>query len=130
MNTKTETKKSKGAKATTTPATNGAANGTPANGIQSGDLQKFVAMREGFMTERETLLGRLREIDGALNSIGLRGESYYGPRTPTGRVRNEMSLKEAVMKAIDGKEMYKHEILEADLILGYQLIMDDRLTLM
>lgn len=56
-------------------------------------------------------------------------DSYYGPRTPTGRVRNELSLKESVLKVLEGgKELSKHEILDAVLRLGYQFSTDDPLN--
>jgi hypothetical protein len=92
-------------------------------------LKQYVALRDAIFAEREQLISRLREIDEALGSMGLRGkDSYYGPRTPTGRVRNEMSLKEAVMKVIEGRELTKHEILDAVLRLGYQFSTDDPLN--
>ncbi len=70
-----------------------------------------------------------REIDEALGTLGLRGkESYYGPRMPTGRARNELSLKEAVLKVIEGKALTKHEILDAVLALGYHFSTDDPLN--
>jgi hypothetical protein len=92
-------------------------------------LKQYVALRDAIFAEREQLISRLREIDEALGSLGLRGkDSYYGPRTPTGRVRNEMSLKEAVMKVIEGKSLTKHEILDAVLRMGYQFSTDDPLN--
>ena len=63
-------------------------------------LKQYVSLRDSIFSEREQLITRLREIDEALGAMGLRGrDTYYGPRTPTGRVRNELSLKEAVMKS-------------------------------
>jgi hypothetical protein len=92
-------------------------------------LKQYVALRDSIFAEREQLITRLREIDEALGAMGLRGrDSYYGPRTPTGRVRNELSLKEAVMKVIEGKALTKHEILDAVLRMGYQFSTDDPLN--
>jgi hypothetical protein len=92
-------------------------------------LQRFVVLQSEISTERERLLQRLRELDDALGAMGLRGrDSYYGPRTPTGRVRNEMSLKEAVLKVISGRRLTKHEILDAVLATGYQFSTDDPLN--
>src|SRR5690242_14122137 len=69
-------------------------------------LKQYAALRDAIFAEREQLIARLREMDEALGAMGLRGrDSYYGPRTPTGRVRNEMSLKDAVLKVIDGKSL-------------------------
>ena len=92
-------------------------------------LKQYVALRDSIFAEREQLIIRLREMDEALGAMGLRGkDSYYGPRTPTGRVRNELSLKESVLKVINGKSMTKHEILDAVLSLGYQFSTDDPLN--
>src|ERR1041384_5835330 len=92
-------------------------------------LKKSVSLQDTITKEREQLITRLREIDEALGAMGLRGrDTYYGPRTPTGRVRNELSLKEAVMKVIDGKALTKHEILDAVLRMGYQFSTDDPLN--
>ena len=92
-------------------------------------LKQYVALRDAIFSEREQLITRLREIDEALGAMGLRGrDSYYGPRTPTGRVRNEMSLKDAVMKVIEGKALTKHEILDSVLRMGYQFSTDDPLN--
>jgi hypothetical protein len=92
-------------------------------------LKEYVALRDAIFTEREQLITRLREMDQALGVMGLRGkDSYYGPRTTTGRARNDMSLKEAVLKVIDGKAMTKHEVLDAVIALGYQFTTDDPLN--
>jgi hypothetical protein len=92
-------------------------------------LKQYAALRDSIFAEREQLITRLREIDEALGAMGLRGkDSYYGPRTPTGRVRNGMSLKEAVLKVIEGKSLAKHEVLDAVLAQGYQFSTDDPLN--
>jgi hypothetical protein len=92
-------------------------------------LKQYVSLRDAIFAEREKLITRLREIDESLGAMGLRGrDSYYGPRTPTGRVRNELSLKEAVFKVVEGKALSKHEILDGVLRLGYQFSTDDPLN--
>jgi hypothetical protein len=92
-------------------------------------LKEYVTLRDSIFAEREKLIIRLREMDEALGTMGLRGkDAYYGPRTPTGRVRNELSLKEAVLKVIEGKALTKHEVLDAVLSLGYQFSTDDPLN--
>jgi hypothetical protein len=92
-------------------------------------LKQYVSLRDAIFAEREQLVSRLREIDEALATMGVRGrDAFYGPRTPTGRVRNEMSLKKAVMKAIEGQALTKHEILDAVLRMGYQFATDDPLN--
>jgi hypothetical protein len=96
--------------------------------MKSDALKQYVSLRDSIFAEREQLISRLREIDAALGAMGLRGGGSYGPRTPTGRVRNELSLKEAVLKVVDGKALTKHEILDAVLRLGYQFSTDDPLN--
>ena len=92
-------------------------------------LKRFVALRDEILSEREQIVIRLREVDAVLGSMGFRaGALFYGPRTTTGRIRNEMSLKEAVLKVIDGKALTKHQILDAVLALGYQFSTDDPLN--
>ena len=97
--------------------------------MKSDALKQYVSLRDAIIAEREQLVARLREIDQALGAMGLRAsDAYYGPRTPTGRVRNEMSLKEAVLKVIDGKALTKHDILDAVIRLGYQFSTSDPLN--
>lgn len=92
-------------------------------------LKDYVAVRDAIFAEREEIIARLREIDEALGTMALRGkDSYYGPRTPTGRVRNDKSLKDIVLEVIDGKALSKHDILDAVLRAGYQFSTDDPLN--
>jgi len=101
----------------------------PAMKNSTDALKQYGVLRDAILAEREQLIVRLREIDEALGAMGLRGrDSYYGPRTPTGRVRNEMSLKDAVLKVVENKALTKHEILDAVLSLGYQFSTDDPLN--
>src|SRR3954466_4379100 len=97
--------------------------------MKSDALKQYVALRDSIFAEREQLIVRLRELDEALGAMGLRGrDSYYGPRTPTGRVRNGMSLKETVLKVLEGKALTKHEILDQVIATGYQFSTGDPLN--
>jgi hypothetical protein len=92
-------------------------------------LRQYVSLRDSIFAQREQLIARLREIDEALGATGLRGsDAYYGPRTPIGRVRNEMSLRDAVFKVIEGQALTKHEISDAVTRLGYQFSTNDPLN--
>jgi hypothetical protein len=92
-------------------------------------LKEYIALRDSIFAEREQLITRLREMDAALGAEGLRGkERYSGPTTPSGRVRNELSLREAILKVIEGKALTKHEILDAVLALGYTFSTGDPLN--
>lgn len=92
--------------------------------MRTDALKRYVSLRDAIIAERKLLVGRLREIDGVLGAISPRG----GSRTPGGRVRNDMSLKEAVLKALDGKSLTKREILEAVQRMGYQFSTSDPLN--
>jgi hypothetical protein len=93
-------------------------------------LKQYTTLRDSIVAEREELITRLRAIDEALGAMGLRGrDSYYGPRTSTTRARNELSLKDAVLKVLQGgKSLSKHEILDAVMAMGYQFSTDDPLN--
>lgn len=97
--------------------------------MKSDSLKQFIALRDSILAEREHLIVRLRELDEAIGAMGFKPhQKFYSPRTPTGRVRNELSLKEAVLKVIDGKALSKHDILNSVLSLGYQFSTDDPLN--
>jgi hypothetical protein len=97
--------------------------------MKANALKEYVAVRDAIFAEREQLIARLREMDEALGTSALRGrDSYYGPRTPTGRVRNGKSLKEVVLEIVEGKALNKHDILDAVLRSGYQFSTDDPLN--
>jgi hypothetical protein len=89
-------------------------------------LKEFLSARDAISAERDQLIARLREIDAALGAMGIRNStSYYGPRAATGRTRNTLSLKEAVLKVIEGKSLTKQEILDGVLALGYHFSTND-----
>lgn len=92
-------------------------------------IKHFITLRDSITAERETIINRLREIDAALGAIGISAkERYFGPRTATGRSRNELSLKDTVLKVLEGKALTKHEILDAVLAAGYQFTTNDPLN--
>ena len=95
--------------------------------IKTDNLKEFLAARDAISAEREQLIARLREIDAALGAMGIPSSTRFtGMRGSTGpRARNEMSLKEAVLKVIEGKSLTKEQILEDVLSLGYQFTTDD-----
>ena len=107
----------------------GVRNFNAAMKITTDAIKQYVSLRDSIIAEREQLITRLREMDEALGAMGLRGKgSYYGPKTATGRAHNEMSLKEAVLKVIEGKALTKHEILDGVMALGYAFSTDDPLN--
>jgi len=90
-------------------------------------LKQYAELRDSISAERERLLERLREIDAAIGPSELRGRSsYYGSGPSVPRARNDISLKDTVIKVLSGgKSLTKHEILEAVLATGYQFTTSD-----
>lgn len=91
-------------------------------------LKNYTALRDSIFAEREKLIARLREIDDAIGPQALRGQDNYGPRTPTGRTRNEMSLKDTVIEVLKGKTLTKREVLDAVIAKGYVFSTHDPLN--
>jgi hypothetical protein len=91
-------------------------------------LKQYAELRDSISAERERLMARLREIDAAIGATDLRGRPSYQSGSAAGapRARNDMSLKETVIKVLSGgKSLTKHEILEAVLATGYQFTTSD-----
>ncbi len=96
-------------------------------------LKKFVSLRESLQKEKASLEERLAQIDAAL---GVASSVVAAParsaksaprakaagkarRVKGGRGGNEMSLRDAVLKATSEKPLTKEEILKAVDKLGY-----------
>jgi hypothetical protein len=93
------------------------------------DIEAFKKMRDAIFAERESLIQRLREIDESLGAMGLSKARYLGLTTPTGRARNETSLKELVLKVLEGgKSLTKHEILDEVMKRNYSFSSTDPLN--
>lgn len=89
-------------------------------------VQKLVSLHSNILAERESLLLRLRHVDEALAAMGFNATlRHYGLHTPTGRIRNKISLKKTVLKVLDKKSLTKDEILDAVLRSGYTFSTDD-----
>ncbi len=90
--------------------------------MQSNSIEKYLRLRRALEAEREQLTNRLNEVNAALNAFGGAGDGP-GKGTPsrkTTRVQNELSLKEAILRAIKGKSLSKDEVYDAILKLGYR----------
>jgi hypothetical protein len=88
---------------------------------RSDSLQQFVALRSALVQERGNLQKRLQEIDRVLG-----GREVSPPAIPRGtiarskRLKNALSLREAVAKAVGKKPLSKDEILAGVQKLGYR----------
>ena len=94
--------------------------------ITSDAISQFISLRDTISAEREQLHSRLREIDAALGAMDIRGAtSYYGLRQGQARAHNELSLKEAVLKVIEGKALTREAVLNGVLAFGYTFSTND-----
>jgi hypothetical protein len=92
-------------------------------------VQKLVSLHSNIIAERESLLAQLRKTDEALAAMGFNATMrHYGIHTPTGRVRNKLSLKKTVLQVLAKKSLTKDEILDAVLRAGYTFSTDDPLN--
>lgn len=90
----------------------------------SDPLKAFVTLRTSLESERAKLTARLAEVEAALGTIAATGGAKSAAKgvtfAPRKRAQNELSLKEAVLKAIEKKPLTKAEILAAVEKLGYK----------
>lgn len=86
------------------------------------DVNQYVALRAALLKEKTALEVRLaainRALGGTAGSISL--ATKLGGRRGGKRAKNEMSLKEAVVKALAAKPLSRKELLQAVLKLGYK----------
>lgn len=95
------------------------------------DVNKYVALREALAKEKAALEARLAAINTALD--GKVPAASGKPGTKPGsrsrkRAKNEMSMKEAVVKALAAKPLSRTELLQAVLKLGYKFSAKDPLN--
>lgn len=90
------------------------------------DVDKYVALRAALAKEKAALETRLAAINRALEgqSSGSLASAKRGPKPGVGsrgkREKNELSMKEAVVKALAAKPLTRAELLDAVLALGYK----------
>ena len=83
-------------------------------------VNQYVALREALVKEKADLEARLSEIHQALGgSDNQDGSSGSGPRRGK-RAKNELSMKEATIKALTGKSLTRQEVLDAVVAVGYK----------
>ena len=92
-------------------------------------IPQFLSLHNSILAERQALLERLKKIDESLEAMGLNATMrYYGIHTPTGRVRNKLSLRETVHQILSKKALTKEELLDAVLRTGYSFSTNDPLN--
>jgi hypothetical protein len=97
------------------------------------DVDKYLALRESLTKEKLALETRLAAINRALGSAvpsALTARAKPGPKPGSRRKRakNEMSMKDAAVKALTGKSLSRHEVLKGILALGYKFTAKDPLN--
>ena len=85
-------------------------------------LKNFATLRRSLETERERIRARLQAISAVLSDEPLRASppAKLAKVKRVVRSRNELSLKEAIVKVTTGKPLAKDEIFEAVKKLGYK----------
>lgn len=92
--------------------------------MKQTNVGQYVALREALLKEKAELEARLEDISRALGGGGTtttRAKPGPKPRVARGkRAKNEMSMKEATVKALTGKALTRQETLDAVQKLGYK----------
>jgi hypothetical protein len=90
------------------------------------DVDKYLALREALSKEKAALEKRLAAINRALegNPASSASAASRGLQAGAGsrgkRPKNELSMKEATVKALSDKPLTRSELLEAVLKVGYK----------
>lgn len=95
--------------------------------MKSTAIKQFIKLRNQITSERARITARLKEVEAALGVF----QVTVAPTKVTGKKRgpkpgskrkvsNELSLKEAIVKAIGSKQMTREQILEGVLATGYR----------
>ena len=90
--------------------------------MKTDKLKQYVALRESLLKEKATLETRLAQIQKALGEETSRPASV--PRA-NARIKNKMSLKDAVRRVTSARPLTKSEILEAIRKIGYRFAAKD-----
>lgn len=97
------------------------------------DVDKYLALRESLTKEKAALEARLAAINRALGApapapAAVRAKPGPKPGSRRKRAKNDMSMKEAAVKALTGKSLSRHDVLKAILALGYKFSAKDPLN--
>lgn len=104
------------------------------------DVDQYVALRASLTKEKAALEARLAAINRALGSAapatgdcakpGPQPAAKSGPKRGARgkRAKNDMTMKEAAVKALTGKSLGRQDVLKAVLALGYKFTASDPLN--
>jgi hypothetical protein len=90
--------------------------------MKRSSIKQFVKLRQQLASERADIIARLKEVEAALGASEavLPKAVTKASVKPRKRVKNELSLKEAILKVVTGKALTKEQILEGVQKIGYQ----------
>lgn len=83
-------------------------------------LQQYVSLRRSLVEERKKLQQRLEELDRVLSDETVGPVQAVRRGRPRKKVRNSISLRQAVLKLTGEKPLTKQEILEGLKRIGYK----------
>lgn len=104
------------------------------------DVDQYVALRASLTKEKAALEARLAAINRALGNAAPAGGNLAksasklagksGPKAGARgkRAKNEMTMKEATVKALTGTSLGRQDVLKAVLALGYKFTASDPLN--
>jgi hypothetical protein len=92
--------------------------------VKTDALKKYKALHESLQREKASLEERLAQINDALG-VQDSATSAVGTSGPRRKIRNKLSLKEAVTEVTKNKPLDKQEILQAIKKLGYRFTAKD-----
>tara|TARA_A100001037_G_scaffold302766_1_gene335163 strand:- start:785 stop:1147 length:363 start_codon:yes stop_codon:yes gene_type:complete len=95
--------------------------------MRSDSLKQYVSLRQALIKEKAELEERLAQINEVLHSDGppLPGIGISRGNRAVKRIRNKISLREAVRQVTSKKALTKQEILDAIDKLGYKFSSDN-----
>jgi hypothetical protein len=88
--------------------------------MKNDRIKQYVALRDSLLKERAGLVARLDEIEKVL-AAGTAAPVASAPRGG-GRIRNPMSLRQAIVTVTKDRPLTKQQILDAIHKLGYRFI--------
>lgn len=93
--------------------------------MKRDSLKQFVQLRQQLATEKDAIVKRLAEIESVLSGVAAVPVKAAKVKAKDKRPSNELSLKEAILKVIQGKSFTKQEIFDAITKLGYKFAAKD-----
>jgi hypothetical protein len=92
--------------------------------MKHASIKQFVKLRQQLEAERADIVSRLKQVEAALGSFQVEPspKAIKTPKvkSPRKRAKNELSLKESVLKAVSGKALTKEQILDGVQKIGYK----------